>query len=157
MAPERIEGRLRLAAGRRALLLAARYNAEIVDGLLEGALAALRRHGVPDEAILLIRVPGAWELPLAARAWLARPDAALAVALGCVLRGETEHFRLVAEQASRGLLEVALATGKPVGNGLLAVHSREQALARAAPGPANRGAEAALAALELADLLEAAR
>lgn len=154
MGPERLEGRLRLAAGRRIAVVAGRYNAEIVDGLVEGALAALRRQGVADSALLVARVPGAWELPLAVRAVLRRSDCAAAVALACVLRGETEHFRLVIEQASQGLMSASLETGKPVGNGILAVHDRQQALARSAEGPSNRGAEAALAALELADLLE---
>lgn len=154
MALERCEGGLRLASGRRIALVAGRYNAEIVDGLIEGALGALARHGVAEEAITLVRVPGAWELPIAAGALLRRREYAAAVALACVLRGETEHFRLVVEQASAGLMSVSLATGKPVGNGLLAVYERSQALARASAGPANRGAEAALAALELADLVE---
>lgn len=151
------EGGLRLPAGRRMALVAARYNGEIVEGLIEGARSALFRHGVSEAAVQLVRVPGAWELPLAVRALLQRPEYAAAVALACVLRGETEHFRLVVEQASAGLMQVALTTGKPVGNGILAVYERSQALARAAPGPGNRGAEAALAALELADLVERLR
>ncbi|GIX32871.1 MAG: 6,7-dimethyl-8-ribityllumazine synthase [Lysobacterales bacterium] len=154
MGPERREGALRLPSGRRIALVAARYNAEIVEGLLEGALAALRRQGIADSAMVIVRVPGAWELPLAVRAMLERAECAAAVALACVLRGETEHFRLVVEQSSHGLMRASLDTGKPVGNGILAVERREQALVRSAPGPSNRGAEAALAALELADLLE---
>ncbi len=148
-----IEGGLTPPAGRIALV-AARFNGTIVEGLLRGALEALKRHGVADERILVAWVPGAWEIPLAAQKLAARADVFAVVALGCVIRGETYHFEQVADIASRGIARVALDFAKPVANAILTVNTQEQAEARAAPGQGNKGSEAALAALETASLLD---
>jgi 6,7-dimethyl-8-ribityllumazine synthase len=148
-----IEGGLTPPAGRIALV-ASRFNGTIVEGLLQGAHEALARHGVADERVLVAWVPGAWEIPLVAQRLAAREDVFAVVALGCVIRGETYHFEQVADIASRGIAQVALAAGKPVANAILTVYDQAQAEARAAPGQGNKGGEAALAALETASLLE---
>lgn len=150
---ETIEGGLSAPAGRIALI-AARFNGNIVEGLLRGAREVLARHGVDDERIMLAWVPGAWEIPLVAQRIAARADVFAVVALGCVIRGETYHFEQVADIASRGIAQVALGSGKPVANAILTVYDQAQAEERARPGQGNKGGEAALAALETASLLE---
>jgi 6,7-dimethyl-8-ribityllumazine synthase len=149
---ETIEGGLAPPAGRIALV-AARFNGALVDGLLRGARETLARQGVAEERILLVWVPGAWEIPLAAQRLAARADVCAVVALGCVIRGDTYHFEQVADIASRGIARVALDSGKPVANAILTVYDQAQAEARVAPGQGNKGAEAVLAALETASLL----
>ena len=142
------------ARGHRFCLVAARFNAAYVERLVRGALETLRSRGAADEDLEVLWVPGSFELPLACR-WAAvsrRFDAV--VACGVVIRGETEHFRLVAEAASQGILRVALETGVPVLNGVLAAYNAEQAAARSGGPLGNRGAEAALAAVEMARLRE---
>jgi len=136
----------------RYCLVAARFNEVYVKRLVEGALASLRQRGAAEDGLEVLWVPGSFELALACR-WAAvtgRFDAVLA--LGVVIRGETEHFRLVAEASSRGLLDVMLETGVPVLNGVLAVHDAEQAAARTGGAVGNRGAEVALAAVQMANL-----
>jgi len=140
------------ARGLRFAILAARFNHEIVTRLADAATAVLEKRGAAPEAIERFWVPGSFELPLVAR-WCAesgRFDALLA--FGAVIRGETEHFRLVADAASNGLLRVSLDTGVPVLNGVLAVHDAAQAEARSGGALGNRGAEVALAAIEMARL-----
>lgn len=138
------------ARGLRFVLVASRYNETYVGRLVEGAAAALRRQGAPDTAIETVWVPGAFELPLACR-WVAdRADAVLA--LGVLIRGETEHFSLVAEAVSQGLMRVTLDTGVPVLDGVLAVHHASQAEARTGGAVGHRGAEIALAAIQMARL-----
>lgn len=150
---EILEGGLTPPAGRIALV-AARFNGAIVEGLLRGAREALRRHGLDDARVVVAWVPGAWEIPLVARRLAQREEVFAVVALGCVIRGETYHFEQVADIASRGIAQVALETGKPVANAILTVYDLAQAEARAAPGRGNKGAEAALAAIETAGLLD---
>jgi 6,7-dimethyl-8-ribityllumazine synthase len=135
-------------AGLRIGLVASRFNEEIVGRLLEGALAALDGAGVAPEARTVVRVPGAWEIPLAAMAKLGRWDAL--VALGAVVRGETPHFDIVAGECSRGAAAVAREHGVPVTFGVLTCDTLEQAMARAGGDAGNKGAEAAEAAIELA-------
>jgi len=136
----------------RVAVVAARFNAPIVDALVAGALDALIEAGLSRESVTLLRVPGAWELPVAA-AWLARGKRCDAiVALGCVVRGETSHYDVIVDESARGLAALALETGIPVANGVLACENGVQALARSAPGDANKGREAARAALEMAAL-----
>ena len=137
--------------GLRILVLRSSFNAAVVDGLLAGARAALDRMGVADVAVE--SVPGAFELPLAARvaAESGRFDAV--VALGAVIRGETDHYEHIAREAAAGLAAVARETGVPVGFGVLTVTEEAHALARSAPGPGNKGAEAAQAAVAMARLL----
>ena len=139
----------RQAAGLRVALLAARFNSEITDRLVEGAERALLERGAAAADIETIRVPGAWELPQAAAraAEVGRFDAI--VALGCVIRGDTPHFEYVCAEASRGLGAVARAARVPVAFGVLTTDDAEQARARAGAGADNKGYEAALAALEM--------
>ena len=140
------------ARGQRFGLVAARFNEEHVARLVAGALEVLRGRGAAEDALELVWVPGSYELPLAAR-WLAesgRVDAVLA--FGVVIQGETEHFRLVAEGAAQGLQRVALDTGVPVLNGVLAAYDAGQADARTGGPLGNRGAEVALAAVQMARL-----
>lgn len=140
--------------GRHFAVVASRFNAEVVDRLLAGARAALERHGVDRERIEVVRVPGAWEIPLALES-LARSERFDAlVALGAVIRGETAHFEYVAGECSRGVMDVSLRHALPVGFGVLACETVEQALARAGGAAGDKGAEAALAALEMIGILE---
>lgn len=137
--------------GLRIVLVASKWNEDVVRRLVDGALATLRARGVADADVELRWVPGAFELPLAAR-WAASPACDAVVALGCVIRGETRHFRIVADECARGLMQVALATGVPVLNGVLATESAAQAAARSGGEHGNAGAQAALAAIRMAHL-----
>lgn len=143
------------AHGLRFCVVAARFNEAIVDRLVRGALGVLLARGAAEADLEVRWVPGSFELPLAAR-WAAssgRFDAILA--FGVVIRGETEHFRLVADASSDGLLRVSLDSGLPVLNGVLAAGSAEQAAARAGGPLGNRGADVALAAIAMANLRRA--
>jgi len=133
-------------------VLVSRYNETVTERLLAGAVACLGERGVPGELVDVVRVPGAWELPFAARALAERGGYRAIVALGAVIRGETAHFEYVAGEASRGLMDVALRYGVPVGFGLLTCDTLEQALARAGGGAGDKGHEAAAAALEAAEV-----
>ena len=140
------------AHGHRFCLVAARFNEAYVARLVDAALEVLKRRGATETDLEVVWVPGSFELPLACR-WAARSgrfDAVLA--FGVVIRGETEHFRLVAEGATRGLQRVALETGVPVLNGVLAAHDAGQVAARTGGELGNRGAEVALAAVQMAQL-----
>lgn len=141
-------------AGRRFALLVSRFNSLVTDQLLSGARDCLARHGVEDDAIDVFRVPGAWELPQAARkvAGLGRHDAL--VVLGCVIRGATPHFEHVAGEASRGLGAVARQLDVPLSFGVLTTDTVEQALERAGTKAGNKGWDAALSALEMAALYD---
>jgi 6,7-dimethyl-8-ribityllumazine synthase len=141
-------------AGRRIGVVASRFNAGVVERLLEGACEALSRCGVERSDVEVVWVPGAWEIPLALDALAARGDLHALVAVGAVIRGETAHFEHVAGQCSRGIAEVGLRRRVPIGFGVLTCETLEQALARAGGAAGNKGEEAALAALEMAALLE---
>lgn len=141
------------AGGLRLAVVAARYNEDIVEGLLEGARSAWREHGGEAAALRIVRVPGAFELPLAALALARTGTIDAIVALGCVLRGDTAHFDYIAGQCASGLQRVMLDTAVPVSFGVLTVDSRAQALERAAPTPLNKGREALETALSMAQLL----
>lgn len=149
---ERIEGDFSAPRGRIALL-AARFNELVVARLIEGARDALLRHGVADEQLTLVRVPGAFELPLTADKLAASGRFDAIVALGCVIRGDTAHFDYVAGGASNGLMQVSLDHGLPVGFGVLTVDTLEQALDRAGAKAGNKGADAALAVIEQLNLV----
>jgi 6,7-dimethyl-8-ribityllumazine synthase len=137
----------------RVAIIAARFNAEIVDRLIETAAAELEEAGVPAAAIQLHRVPGAFELPLAAQALLRASDPPDAViCLGAVVRGETPHFDFVAGGAAEGIMQVGLDTGRPVIFGVLTTNTMEQAWDRA-DGTYRRGADSARDALEMIQLL----
>jgi len=152
--PRRVEGG-RNGAGLRVAVVVSRFNAPIGDRLLSGALRALAGHGVRRADITVARVPGAFELPLVAGrlARLARHDAV--VCLGAVIRGETPHFDYVAGEAARGIARVSQETGVPVLFGVLTVDTPAQARARSGGRLGNRGADAALGAIEMATLLRA--
>jgi 6,7-dimethyl-8-ribityllumazine synthase len=141
-------------AGRRVAVVASRFNESVTQKLVDGALAALTKNGVAADDIDVVWVPGAWELPAAARVLLASERYDALVALGAVIRGETPHFDFVASESARGLADVTAESGVPLGFGLLTTESLEQALARAGGTHGNKGADAALAALEMADLFD---
>ncbi|MEX2500035.1 MAG: 6,7-dimethyl-8-ribityllumazine synthase [Wenzhouxiangellaceae bacterium] len=140
--------------GRRIGIAVARFNAEVTDMLLTGCRQALLDAGVEDAAIELVRVPGAWELPLACRHMIATGRFDAVVALGAVVRGETAHFEFISGECARGLMQLALETGVPVAFGVLTPENGDQARYRADPERGNKGREAALAALEMIDLAE---
>ncbi|HSG08479.1 MAG TPA: 6,7-dimethyl-8-ribityllumazine synthase [Longimicrobiales bacterium] len=140
------------AAGLRIAVLAARFNGDITERLVEGALHCLRDHGGDPSAVEVMRVPGAWELPQAAARVLRKDGFHAVVALGCVIRGETAHFDYVCDEANRGLGEVARTSAIPVVFGVLTTENHAQALARAGEGPSNKGYEVTLAALQMVDL-----
>jgi len=161
--PEHAEGELRVpegysvlsgsADGRRAVgIVVSKFNGEITNRLLDRALAELEEVGVPRDAILVMPVPGAFELPLAAMALAKTRRYACVIALGCVIRGETPHFEFIASEAASGLQLAAIETGVPVSFGVLTLETREQADARI-----DRAADAVRTALEMADVFSQLR
>jgi 6,7-dimethyl-8-ribityllumazine synthase len=141
-------------SGRRIAVLASRFNETITQKLADGATDALVRHGVAADNIDLVWVPGAWELVAAARRLLASERYDALVVVGAVIRGETPHFDYIAGEASRGLAQASADYDVPLGFGLLTTDTTEQAEARAGGGHGNKGWDAALAALEMADLFD---
>ena len=137
-------------------ILAARFNDFIVEPMLAGALEAWERHGGAPERVTLVRVPGAFELPLAAKRFAGSKRFDCVVALGCVIRGDTPHFEFVAGEAARGIAQAAFETGVPVAFGVLTVENVEQAVERAEPDRMNKGGEAMETAIEMALLLRQA-
>ncbi|HVW32542.1 MAG TPA: 6,7-dimethyl-8-ribityllumazine synthase [Acidimicrobiia bacterium] len=146
------EGRLD-ATGLRIAVLASRFNETITKSLLEGALSGLRRHGLDDASITVAWVPGAFELPLAAKRLAASGEYDAVVCLGAVIRGATTHYDYVCSQAASGIARAALDTGVPVIFGVLTTETIEQAIERSGTKAGNKGFDAALAAVEMADLL----
>jgi 6,7-dimethyl-8-ribityllumazine synthase len=145
----------REGAGRRIAVVAARFNEGVTAKLLEGALAGLDKHGVAQDCIDVVWVPGAFEIPLVAGRLASSGSYDALICLGAVIRGETAHFELVANEAARGIAQVALDTGVPVIFEVLATETLAQAEARAGGAHGNKGWEAAEAALEMASLLDA--
>ena len=141
------------ARARRVVLVAARFNATLVDQLIAGARQAWSEHGGVDSALLVERVPGAFELPLAAKMFAASGRVDAVVALGCVIRGDTPHFDYVAGECARGLMDAGLATGVPVIFGVLTTENQSQAEERADVARMNKGRESLEAALEMIHLL----
>jgi 6,7-dimethyl-8-ribityllumazine synthase len=141
------------ATRRRVVILAARFNAALVDQLIAGARAAWREHGGDAARLLVERVPGAFELPLAAKMFAASGGCDAVIALGCVIRGDTPHFDFVAGQCARGLMDAGLATGVPVIFGVLTTDTLAQAEERADVARMNKGRESMEAALEMIELL----
>jgi 6,7-dimethyl-8-ribityllumazine synthase len=139
----------------RYAVVASRFNEFVVEPLLEGALATLKNHGVPEKHITVLRVPGAWELPIAVKHLLAKGKFDAAVALGAVIRGGTPHFDYVSAACTEGLAQVSLETGVPVALGVLTTDTDEQAVDRAGGKAGNKGVDASMAALEMASLLRA--
>lgn len=134
-------------------IVVARFNSFVVDKLLEGAIDTLRRHGVPDEDITVIKAPGAFELPVLTRNVLATGTYDAVIALGAVIRGGTPHFEYVAGECVKGLSVVSLENRIPVAFGVLTVDTIEQAIERAGTKAGNKGAEAALSALEMVSVI----
>lgn len=134
-------------------IVVARFNSFVVDKLLEGAIDTLRRHGVPDADITVIKAPGAFELPVLTRNVLATGTYDAVIALGAVIRGGTPHFEYVAGECVKGLSVVSLESRIPVAFGVLTVDTIEQAIERAGTKAGNKGAEAALSALEMVSVI----
>jgi 6,7-dimethyl-8-ribityllumazine synthase len=141
------------AVGHRFAVVVSRFNEEITGGLLRGAFTALTGAGVRGEDVTIVRVPGAFEIPVTARrlATSGRYDAV--ICLGCLIKGDTMHFEYIASAVSHGIMAVSADTGVPVTFGVLTVLTEEQAASRAADGPDNKGHEAAMAAVEMATLM----
>jgi 6,7-dimethyl-8-ribityllumazine synthase len=152
---KRFEGSYATPSAARFAIVAARFNDFIVERLLEGALDALRRHGVKDEQIIIVKTPGAFELPLACQRLAASGKVDAVIALGCVIRGATAHFDYVAGEAAKGCGSVASATGIPVLFGVLTTDTIEQAIERAGTKAGNKGVDVALAAIEMVNLSRA--
>ncbi|MDH5360830.1 MAG: 6,7-dimethyl-8-ribityllumazine synthase [Gammaproteobacteria bacterium] len=148
-----IEGELTISGARFGIVVA-RFNSFIVDGLESGAIDALRRHGVDDSEIEIVRVPGAFEIPLAAQAMAESDKYAGIIALGAVIRGSTPHFDFVAGECTKGLATVSMDHNIPMGFGVLTVDSIEQAIERAGTKAGNKGAEAAMTVVEMINVLK---
>jgi 6,7-dimethyl-8-ribityllumazine synthase len=147
------EGQL-IIRDERIAIIAARFNESIVDNLINGALDALKRHGAGDNQLQLVRVPGAYELPLAAQRLAKSRQADGIVALGAVIRGATPHFDYVCSECASGLSRVSLKYDVPIGFGVLTCDTIEQALERAGTKAGNKGADAAMAVIEMISLLQ---
>ena len=139
--------------GARFAIVAARFNAAITDALLEGAVATLAEHGVPNDHVSVVQVPGAFEIPITAKRLAASGRFEAIITLGAVVRGGTPHFEYVAGECARGISRVALQENVPVIFGVLTTDTNEQALARAGGKEGNKGCEAAIAGLEMVTLL----
>lgn len=150
------EGTL-IGRGLRFAIVLSRFNSLIGDRLLEGALDTLRRHGVSEEDVTLVRVPGAFEIPVAASELAKTGTFDAVICLGAVIRGATAHFDYVAGPMASGLASIAVTTGVPVLFGVLTTDTIEQALERAGTKAGNKGADVAAAAIEMANLLKAIR
>ena len=152
MTVKTIEGALRVNNARFCLVVS-RFNSFVVESLLSGAIDALKRHGAEDGDLAVVRVPGAWELPLAVERIAARGGYDAIVAIGAVIRGGTPHFEYVAGECVKGMAHASLQHGIPVAFGVLTVDTIEQAIERAGTKAGNKGAEAAMSAIEMVDLL----
>lgn len=152
MSVQIIEGDF-VTGGGKYTIVVGRFNAFVVESLLEGALDTLKRHGVKDEDVRVVRVPGAFEIPLAVQKVAAQKKDDAIIALGAVIRGGTPHFEYVSAESSKGVYQVGMDFGVPVANGILTVNSIEQAIERSGTKAGNKGAEAALSAIEMVSLL----
>ncbi len=151
--PVTLEGQLD-AEGLRFAIVVSRFNNFITTRLLDGALDALRRHGAAEEDIVIAWTPGSFELPLIAKKMAEAGKYDAVIALGAVIRGATEHCRYVASEAAKGIAQTALQTGVPVIFGVITPDTLEQAIERAGARLANRGFEAAMSAIEMANLIK---
>ncbi|NGP43658.1 6,7-dimethyl-8-ribityllumazine synthase [Bacillaceae bacterium SIJ1] len=148
-----LEGHLQ-GQGKKMTIIVSRFNSLITESLLEGAKDGLKRHGVVDNDITLVRVPGAFELPVVAKQLAEAGQYDAIIALGCVIRGATPHFEYVCNEAAKGLSHVALNTGVPVIFGVLTTDTIEQAMERAGIKAGNKGYDAAVSAVEMANLTD---
>jgi 6,7-dimethyl-8-ribityllumazine synthase len=151
---QEIEGQL-VVRGARIALLVSRFNSFIVESLVSGAVDALKRHGAEERELQIIRVPGAYEMPIAAKRLAASQRYDAIIALGAVIRGGTPHFEYVAGECTKGLSHVSLQYDIPIAFGVLTVDSIEQAIERAGSKAGNKGFDAAVAAIEMANLYKA--
>lgn len=147
-----VEGKL-VATGLKFALIVSRFNAFITERLLEGALDCLQRQGVTEDALTVVRVPGAWEIPLVAKRLAQGRAYDAVICLGAVIRGSTPHFDYVAAEVSKGIAQVSLESGVPIAFGILTTDNLEQAIERAGSKAGNKGFAAAEAAIEMVNLL----
>jgi 6,7-dimethyl-8-ribityllumazine synthase len=152
--PRSFEGDLN-AEGLRFGLIASRFNDDIVTGLLDGAVDCLKRHGAADDNVSVYRVPGAFEIPTIARKLAGTRQFDALIGIGCLLRGDTPHFEFISAQVTTELSRVAVDAQFPIALGVITCNTHEQAVERSSPGPGNKGWEAALAAIEMANLWKA--
>jgi 6,7-dimethyl-8-ribityllumazine synthase len=152
--PRSFEGDL-AAAGLRVGVIASRFNDQIVSGLIDGAVTCLERHGASCDDVSLYRVPGAFEIPTLTAKLITLDSFDALVTLGCLLKGDTPHFDFISAQVTNDLSRVAVEARFPVAFGVITCNTYEQAIERSSPGPANKGWEAALAAIEMANLWKA--
>lgn len=150
--PNMIEGALVPPGDARFVIVASRFNAFIVDRLIEGALDALSRHGVGEDRVTVVRAPGSWELPLLCSRIAKSGKADAVIALGAVIRGGTPHFDYVAAEAAKGIATASATSGVPIAFGVLTTDSIEQAIERAGTKMGNKGFEAAMTAIEMVNL-----
>lgn len=143
-----------IASGAKFAILVARFNSFVVESLLAGAVDTLKRHGVPESDITIVRVPGAWELPMAAQRVAATNKFDAIIALGAVIRGGTPHFDYVAGECTKGLAQVMMGHDVPLAFGVLTTDSIEQAIERSGTKAGNKGADAAMVVLEMVSLLK---
>ncbi len=155
MSIQTIEGQLHQGNQGRYAILVGRFNSFVVEALLDGALDTLKRHGVEDGQVTIIRAPGAWELPLVAQKAAKSGKYDAIIALGAVIRGGTPHFDFVAGECAKGLGVVSLESGLPVIFGVLTTDSIEQSIERSGTKAGNKGADAAMTAIEMVNLLKA--
>lgn len=148
-----IEGSLQYKEGRFAIVVA-RFNGYIVESLLAGAMDTLLRHGVSASDITVVRVPGAFELPVTVQNLAQSGNYSAIIALGAVIRGSTPHFDIVANESAKGLSAIALDHGMPIINGILTTENIEQTIERAGTKAGNKGAEAAAVAIEMVDVFK---
>jgi 6,7-dimethyl-8-ribityllumazine synthase len=151
--PREIEGLVVVPEGTRFAIVASRFNHFIVDRLVEGALDAIRRHGGDLGAVTIARVPGAWEMPVAAGAIVRARAADAVIGLGCVIRGSTPHFDYVAAEVTKGLAGLSIDSGIPIALGVLTTDTIEQAVERAGTKAGNKGWESAVSAIEMVSLM----
>lgn len=147
-----IEGEMS-ASGKRFAVVAARWNSIFTDRLLEGAVSALRQHGAKDDDITVVRIPGSFEIPVTCRKLAMSRKYDGVIALGTLIRGETDHYDLIAKEVASGLSKAMMESGIPVTFGVLTVENQDQAMARSGSKAGNKGIEAALAAVELSNVL----
>ena len=151
--PKVVEGQLQVPEGARFVVVASRFNNFIVDRLADGGVDALLRHGAAASNVTLVKVPGSWELPLVTARIADKGDVDAIVVVGALIRGATAHFDYIAAEVSKGLAQVSMKTGIPVAFGVLTTDTIEQAIERAGTKAGNKGAEAALAAIEMVSLM----
>jgi 6,7-dimethyl-8-ribityllumazine synthase len=148
-----VEGQLTVVDGAKFAIIASRFNNFIVDRLADGAIDTLVRHGADPANITLVRVPGSWELPLVAARVADKGNVDAIIAVGALIRGATAHFDYIASECTKGLSSISMKTGIPIAFGVLTTDTIEQAIERAGTKAGNKGAEAAMAAIEQVSLM----